>query len=79
MAWRRAILKRDRSCKDCGTPLLDRHGEPLPTAHADHVVPVRDGGQWTMSNGAGRCDRCHGRATVFHDGGFGNARRPKNE
>jgi hypothetical protein len=26
---------------------------------ADHVVPVRQGGQWSMENGQGACDLCH--------------------
>ncbi len=63
LAWRRAVLLRDRSCRDCGAPLVDAQGEPLPTAHADHIVRVRAGGQWELPNGAGRCDRCHGRKT----------------
>ena len=64
LAWRRAVIKRDRSCGDCGTGLLDSRGEPISTAHADHIVPLGDGGTYALSNGAARCRSCHSRKTM---------------
>ena len=64
-AWRRAVILRDGSCADCQRPLFDARGEPLPIAHADHVVPIsRGGARLDPKNGRARCDRCHGRKTI---------------
>lgn len=62
--WRRAVLQRDGLCRDCHRPLLDPRGEPLPTAHADHVIPLSLGGTYSLQNGAGRCASCHSRKTL---------------
>lgn len=63
--WRRAVIVRDRVCRDCGCALLDGKGEPLPNAHADHVVPITEGGQaFSLANGAARCHRDHSRKTM---------------
>jgi 5-methylcytosine-specific restriction endonuclease McrA len=64
-AWRRTVIKRDKLCRDCHQPLLDARGEPLPTAHADHIIPKAAGGApFDLANGAGRCNRCHSRKTI---------------
>lgn len=63
LTWRRTVIRRDGNCVDCGKMLVDHQGEPLWFAHADHIVPVSAGGTWALSNGAARCDRCHGRKT----------------
>ena len=63
-SWRRTVIQRDRVC-DCGAALVDPRGEPLPTAHADHIIPKRAGGaEFDLRNGKGRCNRCHSRKTA---------------
>ncbi len=64
-AWRRAVILRDQRCADCGIYLLDDRGEPLSSAHGDHVVPIAQGGaRFDLRNGRARCERCHGRKTL---------------
>ncbi len=48
---RRAIGLRDRYCSTpgCGAPLR----------HIDHTIPVADGGETTVGNGRGTCERCN--------------------
>lgn len=72
--WRRAVILRDRCCVDCGRPLLDRRGEPLPRAHSDHIIPLTAGGDYTLDNGAARCHRDHSRKTMreLHRRGLSN-------
>ena len=55
-AWRRLILNRDPICvmPRCGRASTD----------ADHIIPLSMGGTWELSNGAGRCHRCHSRKTA---------------
>jgi hypothetical protein len=38
----------------CATPWCD-----APVRHADHAIPVRDGGTTTATNGAGLCEACN--------------------
>jgi HNH endonuclease len=45
------VLARDPVCKRCGE---------APSVIADHVKPLRQGGGWELSNGAGMCRRCDG-------------------
>lgn len=63
-AWRRTIILRDKLCVDCYVPLLGTDGEPVGTAHADHVIPLSRGGDYSLQNGAARCNRCHSRKTM---------------
>lgn len=72
-AWRgvrEAFLKsRPKVCTLCGGP-----ADP---PHVDHVIPKRRGGPDSFWNLRVLCGPCHGRATVRHDGAFGNKTRPK--
>jgi 5-methylcytosine-specific restriction protein A len=66
-AWRRVILATYPTCADCGA-------DGQPDDHADHVLPLAAGGDWSIENGRRRCPRCHARKTVLHDGGLGKPR-----
>jgi 5-methylcytosine-specific restriction protein A len=59
-AWRQAVLTRDAwQCQACGRVC----GDPRE-AHADHVIPVSQGGErYSLSNGQCLCVSCHGRKT----------------
>ncbi len=59
-AWRQAVLTRDAwTCRTCGR-VCDDHRE----AHADHVVPIsQGGGRYDLANGQTLCVRCHGAKT----------------
>jgi hypothetical protein len=48
---RRALQVRDRTCRTpwCGAPIR----------HADHVVPVSEGGTTSAANGQGLCEACN--------------------
>jgi 5-methylcytosine-specific restriction protein A len=48
--WAQAVLARDRHCP-CGAR----------ATHADHIVPLSQGGDWSESNGRGLCSSCHAR------------------
>lgn len=52
--WRTLILSRDPLCVRC----LGR-SEVTPSTIADHIVPVRNGGESTLENGQGLCVPCH--------------------
>ena len=45
------LLLRDQTCR---TPYCD-----APVRHADHVLPVEDGGHTTIVNGQGLCEACN--------------------
>lgn len=49
-AVKRAILKRDRWCAQCGE---------RASTQADHIKPIAEGGANTLDNGQGLCDPCH--------------------
>lgn len=50
-AIRRRVLARDlRTCQVCGA---------RPCRVVDHIVPVAEGGTWTLANLQTICDRCH--------------------
>ena len=59
-AWRLAVLTRDAwTCCDCRRVC----GGPKE-AQADHVVPIRKGGErYDLANGQTLCIACHGRKT----------------
>ena len=48
---RRFLTARDDTCR---TPYCD-----APIRHFDHIIPWRDGGLTTRSNGAGLCEACN--------------------
>lgn len=57
-AKRIRIATRDAfTCKDCGRVAYGKDG------HADHEVPLEEGGRDDDSNLAWRCSSCHGRKT----------------
>jgi 5-methylcytosine-specific restriction protein A len=70
-AWRAAVLARDPFCKD---PDRRHPLEGVRSTVADHIVPVRADGPWSLENGQGLCASCHSAKTARVDGGFGNAR-----
>jgi 5-methylcytosine-specific restriction protein A len=47
--WRTMVLHRFPYCVVCGD---------VATV-ADHIVPLRAGGEWTLENGQGLCLSCH--------------------
>ena len=53
--WRAAILARDVICRACGKS---------PSREADHVIPLSQGGGWSLANGQGLCKPCHSRKTL---------------
>jgi 5-methylcytosine-specific restriction enzyme A len=53
-AWRLAVLNRCAwRCQTRGPGCEHR------ASQADHIIPVAEGGQTTMENGAGICVTCH--------------------
>jgi 5-methylcytosine-specific restriction protein A len=52
--WRALILHRDPLCK-----IAHFCGGLAPSTIADHVVQLRAGGDWSLENGQGACERCH--------------------
>ena len=48
---RQFLVIRDQICR---TPWCD-----APVRHADHVVPVEDGGETSLENGQGLCEACN--------------------
>jgi 5-methylcytosine-specific restriction endonuclease McrA len=56
---RKAILEADRHrCRKCGA---------MQNLEADHIVPVRHGGQSTFENGQTLCRECHRRKTYYEE------------
>jgi len=55
--WRAAVLARDPQCVRCGATSMV----------ADHRTPLRQGGDWSLENGQGLCDRCHNRKRASED------------
>lgn len=45
------------TCRDCGRVAYGKNG------HADHIVPLEEGGSDDEENLAWRCAACHGRKT----------------
>jgi 5-methylcytosine-specific restriction enzyme A len=56
-AWRALVLANYTHCVDCHAP-----GDA--SDHADHIIPIREGGDWSVENGARRCKACHSRKTI---------------
>lgn len=57
-ARRLRIAIRDAyTCQECGRVAYGKHG------HADHVVPLEDGGGDEDEDLQWLCDKCHGRKT----------------
>lgn len=53
--FRRAVLRRDRTCKACHS---------RPATEADHIVPIAAGGtNDPTTNGQGLCSPCHAAKT----------------
>lgn len=50
LSWRRRVLARDPLCKMCGHAM---------STEADHIIPLVDGGDYSMANGQGLCATCH--------------------
>ena len=75
--WLRRCMLRDHPlCADpFGLHASDDYGL-VPAQHVDHIIPLADGGTNDESNLQCLCAPCHGRKTVFHDGGFGRPRHP---
>ncbi len=53
--WRAVILARDPICKIC---------DEAESVIADHILPVEDGGDWSLENGQGVCRGCHNKKTA---------------
>jgi 5-methylcytosine-specific restriction enzyme A len=69
--WRLLILARDPLCKIghfC-------KGE-APSTVADHIIPLSQGGDWSMDNGQGACERDHDWKTATQDSRFARRRLP---
>ena len=50
------LVRDDWKCRGCG--------RIQPDAHADHIVPVSEGGaRYDVANGQTLCASCHGRKT----------------
>ena len=56
--WRVLILNRDPICRMCKT---------APATVADHIIPLRKGGDWSLANGQGLCWSCHQRKRASTD------------
>lgn len=52
--WARMILSRHPICCSC---------QEAPSAHADHITPLKQGGDYSLENGQGLCHPCHNRKT----------------
>jgi len=48
------VLARDPICRSC---------RRAPSTEADHIVPLAQGGDWSLENGQGLCKTCHSRKT----------------
>lgn len=58
-AWRRAVLERDGGvCAECPP------GAAPGPREADHIVPLIDGGDWSLANGQTLCAEHHAAKTA---------------
>ena len=68
--WRAQVLAQ---CPYCVDPERRHPHELRPSRVADHVVPLRRGGTWDLTNGRGLCLSCHNalgaRERARHEGG----------
>jgi 5-methylcytosine-specific restriction protein A len=53
--WSKMILARNPICCSC---------REAPSAHADHIMPLKQGGDYSLENGQGLCHPCHNRKTA---------------
>ena len=65
--WRKLILHRDPLCVMCVKNPF-RFPKRKATV-ADHIIPLKQGGTFALSNGQGLCHSCHARKTR-HDGSY---------
>lgn len=67
--WREAILARDPYCK-----LAVRCDGSSRATIADHITPLRLGGDFAMENGQGVCQSCHDHKRATTDRGRASTR-----
>ena len=48
------VLARDPVCRSCSR---------VQATVADHIMPLRQGGGWSLRNGQGLCHACHNKKT----------------
>jgi 5-methylcytosine-specific restriction endonuclease McrA len=53
--WRTLVICKDPVCVKCKEEW---------TTTADHILPLEDGGDWSLENGQGLCTSCHSRKTA---------------
>ena len=58
--WRRIVLGRHPLCAN-PFKLKDHF---VAATVADHIIPLRQGGDFSLENGQGLCARCHNRKTA---------------
>jgi 5-methylcytosine-specific restriction protein A len=75
--WAKASAGYLRSHPLC--VVCEQVGRVTPSRVTDHIVPHKGSTLlfWNASNWRALCKRCHDRATVLHDGGFGRPVNPK--
>ena len=73
---RGAFLRANPLCAECA-----RQGRVRAAGQVDHIRPHRgDAGLfWDRDNWQALCAACHSRKTAAEDGGFGHARRSREE
>lgn len=54
--WRVQVLRDYPWCLD---PFGRHPGVQVPATVADHIIPVAQGGDWSIDNGQGLCRSCH--------------------
>lgn len=59
--WAVLVLNRHPLC---GDPFRAHGAHAKPAKEADHIVPRRYGGTWSLSNGWGLCKSCHSQKTA---------------
>jgi 5-methylcytosine-specific restriction protein A len=52
--WRKMVLARDPLCVECL-----KQGKIVQATIADHIIPLKEGGDWSLENGRGLCATCH--------------------
>jgi 5-methylcytosine-specific restriction protein A len=65
--WQRTrafVITRDVLCK-IRKVCVEQYGVPMPSTEADHVIPIRQGGDpWDPNNLQGACHACHAQKTA---------------
>ena len=67
------MLNRDPKCigyRMPGSPTrtVEHRAQVVAATVADHVMPLRAGGGWELTNGQGLCALCHGAKTREENG-----------